>query len=226
MNINEIRLHNIDSIIRQKCGGNRSRFATSIGREAVSVGRWWTKSKHRRNVSDESAREIEVAFGLPKDWVDNLHENNSDLEEDPLRRTELKIIDGETFVPPLHYFAAIDNNLRLTLIGQRKGNLMMLSTDADVYAIQLHGHSPTDWYSDGYALMVEPHTPLTEKEYALIWLDNGELLLRAIVYVGEDMLIVRHPVTGVQETLPTGRVTKTEYAYIGIPPSKVKLAAA
>lgn len=224
MNINEIRINNINHIIKHVCGGNRSVFAAKIGREAVSVGRWWTKSKHKRNVSDESAREIERAFGLPKDWIDNIHDNLHDLEQNPTKRTELKLQDGDTHFPRLRQSAAIDQLMRLTLLEQREGNLMMLSTDEQAYAIQLHGHNPTGWLSDGYAIMVEPNTALTENEYALIWLTNGELLLRGIVYAGEGMLVVKNPVTGSQESIPRERITKTEYAYIGIPPSKVKLA--
>lgn len=103
---------------------------------------------------------------------------------------------------------------------------MLLSTDKDAYALQLHGHNPTIWLHDRWLVVIEPNTPLTNNECALLTLTNGERLLRILVHNSPTQMAVRNPVTGEQEILLQDQIAKAEYAYIGIPPSKVALPSA
>ena len=100
---------------------------------------------------------------------------------------------------------------------------MLLSTDKDAYAIQLHGHHPVIWLHDRWLVVVEPNTPPAPDECLLLTLNTGEILLRLLVHESPLQIAVRNPVTGEQEILLRDQVTKVEYAYIGIPPSKVSL---
>lgn len=221
MDIDDIRLTNIDHAIKSHCGGVRSELARRLGREPTSIARWWLKSKHRRKVGYDSAREIEKALGIPSGWIDQSHDNLNDLEVNPKRRAALRIASGETYPIPLHYSATIDQRLRMTFITEVKGTLMLLSTDPAAYAIQLIGHNPTIWLHEHWMIVVEPNTPVSANECALLYLKTGEQLLRLMVHVGEHLVMVRNPVTGEQEPYEIGQIEKMEYAYIGIPPSKV-----
>lgn len=220
----QIRLANIEKIISLRCDGVKAKFSTSIGKEPQFIARWWSKSEsQKRNIGNKLARHIEAVFGLPHGWVDNQHDNYHDLEKNIKERIELKLLDGDTHTIPVHNAATVDQHLRLTLLEHQEGILMLLSTDDKAYALTLVGHNPTIWLNDAWAVVVEPSTPLAQNECALLRLDNGEVLLRLVVHISDDMLVVRNPVTGAQDNIPRARIAQAEYAYIGIPPSKVKL---
>lgn len=72
---------------------------------------------------------MNALFGLPHSWMDRLHENSNDLEKDSKKRAALRIASGETYPIPLRSLPIVDQRLRLTLIDQIQGNLMLLSTD-------------------------------------------------------------------------------------------------
>lgn len=220
MDINQIRLTNLNLILDEVCKGNKAELARRINRQQQNVSKWWSDSD-RKNIGDSSARHIEVAFKLPRSWMDNVHDNHSDLEPDQNKKNLLKIEHGDTYPIPLHHSATIDQRLRLTFISAVKGTLMLLSTDPAAYAIQLIGHNPTIWLHSHWMIVVEPNTPVSADECALIHLNTGEQLLRLVVHVGQHLVMVRNPVTGEQEPYEIGQIEKMEYAYIGIPPSKL-----
>lgn len=223
MDINEIRLQNIEKLISTQCGGVRSSFARKIKRTPVSIGRWWTNSKHRRNVGDDTAREIETTFNLPRGWIDNVHLEIEMQQSTAEQRFEQKIQRGEAYRIPLTHEATLDQRLTVTFLDKVKGTVMLLSTDENAYALQLIGHNPTAWFSHHWGIIIEPGTELTPNESALFRLDSGETILRLVTHISDDMYVVLNPLTGNQENLPRSRVKSAEYAYIGIPPSKIKL---
>lgn len=202
----------------------KAAFARQIKKEPQFISRWWAKSASQKgNIGDNMARHIEKSFGLQHGWLDKEHDNLSDLEADFDARTELKLLEGDASIIPLRQAATVDQHLRLTLLEHKEGNLMLLSTDKNAYALQLIGHNPTIWLNDGWLVVIEPGTPLSPNECALLRLDNGEILLRLIIHISDDTLVVRNPATGAQDNLARHRIVQQEYAYIGIPPSKVRL---
>ena len=222
MDIYEVRKQNAQGIVDTQFNGVKARFADAIKTNHVVVNRWFAIGKtQRRNIGSNSARKIEDLLSLPSGWLDKLHENLNDLETDPKRQTALRIASGETHPIPLTQSATIDQRLRMTFISAVKGTLMLLSTDPDAYAIQLIGHNPTIWLHSNWMIVVEPNTPVSADECALLHLTTGEQILRLIVHVGEHLVMVRNPVTGEQEPYERGQIAKMEYAYIGIPPSKL-----
>lgn len=225
MEIYSVRLKNVEQIIATRFGGVKAHFADSIHTSPVTVQRWWSSSgKLKRNIGSRTARKIEEIFSLSHGWLDTQHEHYDDLEQDIQRKTTLKLQHGNIHTIPLRQQAAVDQDLRLTLLDHKEGNLMLLSTDETAYALQLVGHNPMIWLSNNWVILVEPNTPLEVNECALLKLATGELLLRLVVHISEDMLIVRNMVTGTQDNLLKSQIAQAEYAYIGIPPSKVRLA--
>jgi hypothetical protein len=224
MDIYEVRKQNAQSIVDSSFNGIKAHFAEAINTSPVVVNRWFALGEiQKRNIGSNAARKIEKLLNLPSNWLDQVHENLNDLETDPYRRTALRIASGETHHIPLQHTAIVDQHLRLTLIEQIQGNLMLLSTDKDAYALQLHGHNPTIWLHDRWLVVVEPNTPLAANECALLTLTNGERLLRLVDHSSPTQMAVRNPVTGDQEIILTDQIAKAEYAYIGIPPSKVAI---
>ncbi len=222
MTITETRLENTNKIIERRFGGVRARFARHIGKEATTIGRWWAKQeKHKKNIGHQSARHIESRCGLPEGWLDIKHDNTFDLEEKPQKKYILKAEHGDTHIIPLRYSATLSQKFQLSIIDNKKGKLMLLSTDGDAYAFQLIGHNPNPILTKKWGLVVEPDTPLAEDEYTIIYLKNGEILLRMFTYQDEEKLLVSHPVTGEQQEILRSQLDKALYCYVGIPPSKI-----
>ena len=218
----KIRLANVEQIITSRCDGVKAQFAREIQKEPQFIARWWAVSEsQRRNIGSNIARHIENIFDLPSGWLDQLHDNANDLEVNPKKRAALRIASGDTHTVTLRKAAIVDQRLRLTFIDELKGNLMLLSTDSDAYAIQLQGHNPIIWLHNRWLIVVEPNTPIAPDECLLLTLKTGEILLRLLVHDSPLQMAVRNPATGEQEVILHDQITKAEYAYIGIPPSKV-----
>ena len=222
MDINEIRLNNIDQIVASRCRGVKAEFARKIGKEPPGIARWWSKSeKHRRNIGSKSARHIEMIFMLPSGWMDSTHKDY-DLEENPIEKSKKQIEAGDTHKIQLLDRCTIDNDLALTLLNIKlKGELMLLSTDRNAYALEFLGHHSEKILSSGWGVIIEPDTALTEDEYALIKLTSGEILLRVITYADNQLIVAMNPINKQQNSIPRAQIERAEYCYIGIPPSKI-----
>lgn len=222
MDTKDIRLKNAEYLLDKHCAGNKSAFARQIKKTPQMLTKWWLdkNDKERRNIGHTSARLIEQAFGYPTDWLDKEHKEY-ELEDDPHKKELLKVQQGTTYLPSLLGSALIDTQHQLSIINNKKGKLMIFSTDGEAYGFQFLGHNPNPILSNGWGLIVEPNTPLTVDEFALIRLKTGEILLRTVAYLGNDEIIVRHPVTGDQSRLLRSQVERAEYCYVGTPPSKI-----
>jgi len=224
MTVYEIRLENVLKIIDTKCNGVKAQLGRKIGVIPQTLARWWAK-KNRRNIGSNAARRIETAFSLSEGWLDVSHIDNSDLESNYDKKQTLRVKSGNAYIIHLKRTATLDEQkLQLHLLQNVKGHLMLLSTDKDAWSIQLIGTHPNPILSHGWGFIVEPNAKITEQEYALIKLKNGELLLRLITYIGDDgMIITKNPITGHQEHYHKQQIASAEYCYIGIPPSKITL---
>lgn len=74
MRIEELRLINVTTLIKEKYGNKKASFAAAIKKDATYVSRWYSKTpKNKRNISSETAREIEQHCELPVGWLDTDH---------------------------------------------------------------------------------------------------------------------------------------------------------
>ncbi|GEM_PF-5468793 len=73
MDIYEIRRRNLDRIIEEDFGANRSELARAMGKHENSLGRFFTESDYARNIGSAVAREIEQAAKRPEGWMDTEH---------------------------------------------------------------------------------------------------------------------------------------------------------
>ncbi len=217
----QIRLQNVKTILRTRFDGKKVRLAEAINRNPVTIQRWFSGEGKGRKIGDKMARLIEEKISLPPGWMDNLHEEFSDLEPNHQKKHFLKSAHGDTYDIPLRYIATLNQQYQLSVINKTKGSLMLLSTDRDAYAFQLIGHNPNPILSKNWGLVIEPGTPLAIDEYALIHMQSGEMLLRLITYQDDTKLMGLHPGSGEQQEFPRSQINKALYCYIGIPPSKI-----
>lgn len=68
--INEIRRENLRYLIDRDYEGIDRKLALKLKVQPTQISRYFSKSKSRRNISDEYARKIEKASGLDEGWMD------------------------------------------------------------------------------------------------------------------------------------------------------------
>ncbi len=82
----EIRAENLERLMQMVSGGSVTLFAERINKAASLVSRWRPGNKNQREMSSETAREIEAAlqadFGIPSNWMDQDHEMIESLRGD------------------------------------------------------------------------------------------------------------------------------------------------
>jgi DNA-binding transcriptional regulator YdaS (Cro superfamily) len=67
----EIRRQNLARLIASRFGGNQTHFARALGVKPPQVNRWVsTTAADPRSISEQSARAVEAACGLPPGWLD------------------------------------------------------------------------------------------------------------------------------------------------------------
>ena len=98
MDVTRVRLLNLDLIIKEKYQGKKSHLAEALGIKASYVSRYYTnKPSHKRNISNEMARQVERAADMPHGWMDAAHELlwESDLNVRTEERGELPVTPRE-----------------------------------------------------------------------------------------------------------------------------------
>lgn len=90
MDIYLIRLNNLKTVLEQDFGDKQVLLANAIGVAANNISRYFSgNQKHRRNISDETARAIEAATGRPFGWMDIHHGQDMDNATRLLRNPQL-----------------------------------------------------------------------------------------------------------------------------------------
>lgn len=86
----DIRAENLDRLIKKVSGGSVAKFAERIDKAPSLVSRWRAGNKNQREISSETAREIETLlrdeFDIPVNWMDQDHdllEKRAALESGP-----------------------------------------------------------------------------------------------------------------------------------------------
>ncbi|MDD2748743.1 MAG: S24 family peptidase [Acidithiobacillus sp.] len=74
----DIRAENLDRLIQKVSGGSARLFAERIDKAASLVSRWRAGNKNQKEISSETAREIESVlrdeFDIPVNWMDQDHD--------------------------------------------------------------------------------------------------------------------------------------------------------
>lgn len=81
MDIDQIRLANLQAVLDHHYRGVKSHLAEDIGVAANNISRYFSANPdHRRTVSKETARAIEKAAGLPNGWMDVPHADGDGID--------------------------------------------------------------------------------------------------------------------------------------------------
>lgn len=95
-----VRRQNLRKIIDRRYGGVERKAALALGRAPTALNRYYTKSRARRNIGPNMAREVERLHSLPRGWMDDpdawLPEDTHESPDRPaLRKMELvRLLSG------------------------------------------------------------------------------------------------------------------------------------
>ena len=74
MSIREIRKANLRSVIKNVYAENQAELAAALDKQASQISRYFSDDpRHKRNISDATARKIEEVAGLEPGWMDKDH---------------------------------------------------------------------------------------------------------------------------------------------------------
>lgn len=82
----EVRRQRLEKLLKERFGGSQKELAVAIGRSPAQISQWLSRF---RNISEDSARAVEVALQLPLGWMD------VDNADNPLR-TDSRPRHGES----------------------------------------------------------------------------------------------------------------------------------
>src|SRR5690606_14562969 len=92
------RRANLRRLIRERFADSQSNFSEVTGIKLSQLGQWLASesSPHLRNMSERSARKIEMVCSLPNLWLDRDHEKNPDRADVDGERTGFTLLDKHT----------------------------------------------------------------------------------------------------------------------------------
>ena len=102
MDISDIRLANLNTLIRERADDNRRKFADIAGLESHTALLHITGPRRTRNLGPQMARRIERNLGLEKGWMDRDHSTEAARATPGGERTEhaLKFYSVVEKLPP------------------------------------------------------------------------------------------------------------------------------
>lgn len=109
MEINQIRLFNLSYVIDREYNGVKAGLASAINKNSSYVSRWYSASSERRNISTETARDIEQKINYAKGWLDNPHPALWDMSTQEMWKLELS--EGDAPENELIRSLAVESNI-------------------------------------------------------------------------------------------------------------------
>lgn len=101
MDIYNIRKRNLRRIINDSFGGVAANLSRALDVQPNVISRIFTRNeKHRRNVGNEMAREIERVVHLQPGWLDREHWPPARAHDDELPKELLEIVKILKQLPP------------------------------------------------------------------------------------------------------------------------------
>ncbi|MGS1117447.1 hypothetical protein [Castellaniella sp. UC4442_H9] len=75
----DLRRKNLQRLIEKRFDGKQKNFTTSTGIAPSQISQWLSTGDgvSTRNISERSARRLEVRLGLPAGWLDHDHERSA-----------------------------------------------------------------------------------------------------------------------------------------------------
>jgi phage repressor protein C with HTH and peptisase S24 domain len=177
-------------------------------------------AKTPRSFGEANARDFECRLGLPSGWLDILHEQQTNPDNQlepgpdlirPFRRTKIL---GIAQLGPEGYWDA------LTVAD---GWLDVPTTDPDAYSLRVKGDSMAPAIRSGWAVWCEPNHPLVPGEYVMVRCNDGQCMVKELLYENTEEVSLMAVNDGYGR-LTIARNDIEQLHYVGgiVPPSKIK----
>ena len=87
--VGEIRRENLRRVVDTHYGGVMRRLAVALNVQQIQLSRIYSKNAtSRREIGNDLARNIEAVAGLPRGWMDQVHDDRADAIYDQLSRLD------------------------------------------------------------------------------------------------------------------------------------------
>lgn len=216
MDIYSIRKQNLLALL----SGKKQRACAEKWDTSPSTLSQITSANAVRNLGDELARKIERAEGLPAGWMDTLQTggpSHSNIEPGPPITSPFRAVKivGTAQMGSEGYWYQLDEG---------DGVVDVPSSDPGAYALRLKGDSMAPAIRSGWIAVVEPNHRLVPGEYVMIRLEDGESMLKELLYANDVEISVMsiNDAYG-RRTIPVEQIAQIHYVGAIVPPSKVRM---
>lgn len=228
MDIREVRRHNLKKLMDDKFGigarGAQSRLAEMLGKPQNLLSRYLAApdKSGSKTIGEDFAREVEVAFNLPRYSLDrstadgNRTELDSNVEPGPPITSPARriAIVGTAQLGSDGYWVELDNT---------DGWVETWTRDEDAYALRLKGDSMTPAIRDGWVAVCEPNHRLVPGEYVMVTTTGGQSMVKELLFENEDGVNVMsvNAAYGERRAIAWQDIAKIHYVGNILAPSKV-----
>lgn len=228
MDIREVRRHNLKKLMDDKFGlgarGAQSRLAEMLGKPQNLLSRYLAppEKSGSKTIGEDFAREVEVAFELPRYGLDQPLISNSRGE------IESNVEQGPPIISPTRRIeivgtAQLGNDGYWVGLDIAEGWVETWSRDEDAYALRLKGDSMAPAIRSGWIAVCEPNHRLVPGEYVMVTTTDGQSMVKELLFENEEgvNLASVNSAYGERRVIAWADIEKIHYVGNILAPSKV-----
>ena len=226
MDIREVRRHNLQRLMNERFGvgvrGAQSRLAELLDKPQNLLSRYLSDPSKpgSKTIGEDFAREVEVAFGLPRYALDSeempVDGYESNVEPGPPIVSAVRKIDivGTAQLGPEGHWTGLDHTA---------GWVETYSRDSDAYALRLKGDSMAPAIRSGWVAVCEPNHRLVAGEYVMVTTNDGQSMVKELLFETEEgvSLMSINTAYGERRTVAWKDIETIHYVGAILGPSKV-----
>lgn len=228
MDIREVRRHNLKKLMDDKFGlgarGAQSRLAEMLGKPQNLLSRYLAppEKSGSKTIGEDFAREVEVAFELPRYGLDRPLNSNSRGE------IESNVEQGPPIISPTRRIeivgtAQLGNDGYWVGLDVAEGWVETWSRDEDAYALRLKGDSMAPAIRSSWIAVCEPNHRLVPGEYVMVTTTDGQSMVKELLFENEEgvNLASVNSAYGERRVIAWADIDKIHYVGNILAPSKV-----
>ncbi|MBP0629947.1 MULTISPECIES: S24 family peptidase [unclassified Cupriavidus] len=180
--IKEIRREKLAVVIDEKCEGNQSRAADTLGYSTPSlVNRYVTGAK---DIGDRTARKIEETFGYPQFWMDSdIHAPTKGAPASPPDAFKKIPVKGMAQLGDDRSFVSVEY-----AVGNEDGYVYFPTKDPDAYALRCTGESMRPRVKHNEFVVAEPNAQVQNGDEVLVKSLDGRVMVKELAYIRDGIV--------------------------------------
>ncbi len=186
--IEDVRRNNLRYLVK-KMGSVRA-VADTLGKSSAQISQWLnaspdSKTGKPRNISTQSAREIERILDKPRGWFDQPISQTEDREPESaiqMPQTKRVPVVGTAQLGDDGYWSELEYP-----VGHGDGYVDFYSSDNSAYALRCRGDSMAPRIKDGEFVVIEPHAEPRPGDEVMVRAEDGRVMIKELLYVRDGV---------------------------------------